>query len=192
MCFQLVRWIQPVRTAALSCSPKNFTAVLLMGWLNVCFQLGIGKVNSRTPMKFAFFGEQAKNMSQTKKRIKKKNISVCLTTSVTTQPTSSAERAMTFFWEGCHLPQGLPRSRKILVPIYPVQSADMQLILITIRIVKVIRNEKLTTPHLLKPISLWSSTLSLVTSLWKATVQKIFHISVSRLANWFSYMCYFS
>ena len=85
----------------LACSPKKFTAVLLMGWLNVCFQLGIGKVNSacENTSEICFFGEQAKNMPQTKKWIRKKNISVCPTTSVTTQLTSSVERAMSFFWE---------------------------------------------------------------------------------------------
>ena len=43
---------------------------------------------------------------------------------------------------------------KAVVPIHPVQSINVQLILVTIRKVKTIWNEKLTTPHLLKQISL--------------------------------------
>ena len=85
---------------------------------------------------------------------------------------------------------------KAVVPIHPVQSINVQLILVTIRIVKTIRKEKLTTPHLLKQISLRYLMLSSVTLLRKTTVlrmtDKIFHILVSRLVNWFSYVYNFS
>ena len=52
----------------------------------------------------------------------------------------------------------------------------------------------LTTPRLLRPISPRSLMLSSVTFLWKAAAQgmtaRMFHIVVSRLANWFCCMYY--
>ena len=145
-------------------------------------------------------------MPRMNKWIGKKNMSIHQTMSVTTRLMSSAERtaksrsqepmssverrATSRTREEMSSTTRTTTKKKMLVPMHPVQSIIVQLILIMIWILKTIQRS-LTTSHFLQPISPQSSMLSSVTFLRKAPAQgmttKIFHILVSRKLVFYVY-----
>ena len=137
-------------------------------------------------------------MPQTRKRSGKRNMRSNPTTSVATRSTSSREPtssigrgATTRSREETSSTTRTAMKRRNTSACAPVQSVivRVQLILVVIQIVKTTIRRNLTTPRLLRPISPRLSTQSSVIFLQKATAQgmtaRMFHISVSILANYF-------
>ena len=138
------------------------------------------------------------NIPRMRKQSEKRNIRVNPTTSVATwsvsswEPTSNVSRGAT----SCSQEETSSTTRTAIkqrntsacapqAKRHSTHAAN----LIAIQIVVKTIQKNLTTPHLLRPISPRSFTLSSVPFLRKATAQgitaRMFHILVSRLANWF-------
>ena len=181
--------INPIHQQAL-------TKVHTCAALNVCFQLGIGEVNSAHENSSEFFCWGASEKYATNEEMDREEKHECQPNDVSChlvneqcrknsqEPHLGADKQCR---QRSHkpflrypLPPGLPRSKEILVPVHHVQGIIMQLILVDSDSED--NTEEPNDTRLLRSISPRSSRLSSVTFLQKAPAQgmtaRMFHISV--------------